>query len=76
MVIQIQVYVSNGLVIWRLYKIRPARDWRSMGPWYWERRGEVELGQEPLSDRAALTAALTAMLTRLGEREHLGGGGE
>lgn len=74
--IQLLIHTSEGVVTWRLVKLRPAHLWRSQGSRYWERSGEVALDQEPLSDREALTAALTAILNRLGEREVRSGGGE
>lgn len=73
---QLSLYCVDDYVKWRLVKIRPAHLWASQGPWYWERRGEVKLEPEALSDREALTASLNAVLMRLGERKDLSGGGE
>jgi hypothetical protein len=58
----------DDVVAWRLVKIRPASSWRAMGPYYWERKGDVPLSGDAKSDRELLTAALTAVLNRLGER--------
>lgn len=73
--IVLYMYMSDDAVVWSMHKPRPASQWLSQGVRYWERSGLVKLEPEPTSDRELLTAALKAINDRLGEREHLGGGG-
>jgi hypothetical protein len=66
--LHLSIYVVNDVVVWRLWKPRPAAQWRTLGPSYWERRGEVVLTDDERTDRQLLTAALEAIQNRLGER--------
>lgn len=66
--IHLSVWYAEGVVKWQLVKVRPAVEWRRLGPWYWERRGEARLDDVPRDDRAMISAALAAIQDRLGER--------
>lgn len=66
--IHLSIYMVDGAVVWSMRKLRPAREWRTLGSRYWERRGEVVLDEPATSDRELLTAALQAIQARLGER--------
>lgn len=66
--IQLIVYMHEDVVVWRMIKMRPAHEWRALGPTYWERRGDVYLEETPTSDREMISAALRAIMDRLGER--------
>lgn len=66
--LHLNVWLTDSGVAWHLVKVRPAREWRAAGPWYWERRGHVNLDEAPTSDRQVIRAALQAVMDRLGER--------
>lgn len=66
--IVLYAYMTEGMVTWSMFKPRPSREWTSLGTRYWERRGEVRLDEPVTSDRELLSAALRAILDRLGER--------
>lgn len=68
--IQLLIDIRGERIEWRLRKLNVAHMARDRGIWAWSRSGWVVLDDEPMSDRAALSAALQAVLDRLGEREH------
>jgi hypothetical protein len=70
----LHVFMAEEATAWHLVALRPAEEWQSRGPYYWERRGQVGGDDRPTTHREMISRALQDVQNRLGEREDLGAG--